>query len=331
MSVKENEIKMDIVTKDEEGSEETMAAIRGDQELKHEVVTAYNEVLRKLTVMKGMASKEEQEKERQDEEVAQEVKYFVEVEARETADDLISNVSDLKVFLNKELKILEEKLLPLYDKFHTLRRAINFSEKELSNLHDITMNANTLNALMLAQKEKAATFEREMAERRRAFEHERAHQERSRVQEESAYVLNRDATRKLDEEQHETLKRELECELHIKRTAFEEDVASREARLASREQEHQQLKEREARITARDQEYHQLKEKVARFPDELRMTVQKAERTIMDQLTRKHEHDARMANIELESERKLNQQKIAALEEQIEQYKLLRQQFGQRP
>jgi len=179
----------------------------------------------------------------------------------------------------------------------------------------------------MAHKGKVAEFNQELLAYRNAFEQEKINNERARREEDSEYVFRRETIRKKDQEQYDAKRRQQELELTDQRIVFENDFETREARLAAREKEHQQMKDREAWIIAREQEYQQLKDKAALFPEELRQAVQKVERSITDQLTRKYEYDAKLVRIESDSERKVYQQKITALEDQIEQYKQLKQTF----
>jgi hypothetical protein len=318
-----------------------------DNEIKQEVVAAYNEVLRKLKVTKLTEvddnfthqeptdlsdqlelTEELTQLEVVDEKIAEEKARVIEVASSEGPDELVKNLSVLKQFLTKSLDEIKVRLLPEYEKYHTLRKAIALSENELKEIHDITANVNTFKALLLAQKQKSIEFENEMAESKRILMQEKLRIEKDRLQEAAEYNSKRELLRKADAEQYEMTNRRLNQEIVDRRLAFEEECEIREARLSARESEHQQVKEREAWIIAREQEYHQLKEKAALHPEELR-AVQKAERAVSDNLIRKFEYDARLTQIELESERKMYQQKISALEDQINQYRNLKQMFNQ--
>jgi len=299
-----------------------------DNEIKNEVVAAYNEVLRKLKVVKS-GSDETKEDERQEDIITEQEKNVVDLAASETSNELVGNLSELRTYMSKTLDEIKFKLLPLYKRFETLREAIRISENELERLNGIKANAHTLTALLMAQREKAAEFNQEILEYRQAFAVEKANNEKQRRDEENEYFERRDKIRKQDQEQYDVMQQELEQELITRRCNFEEEFEAREARLQAREQEHQQMREREAWIVAREQEYLQLKEKAAYFPEEMRNNITKAERAVTDQLTRKYEYEAKLARIESESERKVYLQKITALEEQIEQYKKLKQAFSQ--
>lgn len=296
-----------------------------DDEMKDEVVAAYNEVLRKLKVVKSDATADDMEESVQQKTELQ----LVENLSQETTDDFVHQITDLKSHISRSLDDLKNRLLPQYEKFHMLREAITFSESELDELYEIKVNVQSLSALLAAQKESREAYEVEMAERRKKFEDEMAQKEKAYRQEEHEYLTKRDATRRLEQEQFELKRQELEHELEEKKRTLEEEFEAREARIAARESEHQKLKHREAQITAREHEYKQLKERSIRYPEELRQAVATAEQTTRDQLVRKYEYDARLMQIEIESERKMYQQKISALEEQIDQYKSLKQMFSQ--
>lgn len=297
-----------------------------EQDVKKEVVDAYNEVMRKLKEANNLPG--ENLKQKQEDKFAHEKKLIIETVLRETPEDLVRNMSDLKQFVSKTLDNIKAQLLPEYEKFFTVRKAIALSETELNELHQIKVSAGTLTALVQAHKEKMAAHENEVIANRRQFAEEKIQLTKEREKEEAEYIFKRDAARKLDQEKYENSKREVEKALAEKRAAFEEDFEAREARIAAREKEHQQLKEREAWILARDKEYQELKERTSYHSEALRLAVQKAESAVIDKLTSKYEYEAKLLHIELESERRMYQQKIAALQEQIEQYKSLKPIFN---
>jgi hypothetical protein len=90
----------------------------------------------------------------------------------------------------------------------------------------------------------------------------------------------------------------------------------------------EKINEREAETFAREQEFIILKEKTDTFPEQLRLAVQKAEKTALDQLKRKLEYDYHVARIDWENEKKLYLQKIELLEEKVEQLKALKEYYN---
>lgn len=327
--------------------------VADNEEVRKGVIVAYQEVMNKLKLMKDEHAEAHQAGEHgaenvvnmdgvaienHDDALVTPLNYdnedsaiqdaVIELASRESVDELAKNLTELRFFVTKCLDDIKIKLTAEYEKFYTLRQAIAYSKDELSNLYDIKVNVNTLSILLMTQRERESAFEKELSERKQALENERIQTEKERFREHNEYTQKRDAIRKREQEHYEMEKRSLYHDLLDKRRELEEAFETREASLAAREMEHQQLKEREARILAREQEFAQLKEKEMRYPEELRSAVHKAETTVADQLTRKYEYENKLAQIERESERKLEQQKITALEQQIEQYKKLKELFN---
>lgn len=304
---------MDEVTKIEET----------DHDVRKEVVLAYHEVINQLKAMNQSVPEEVGKEENEIQNRA-----IVESASRETVDELAKHIAEFKTNVIKTCDDIKAKLSFEYEKFYRIRQAISISEEELEYHYDIKTNINTLSALTIAQREKQHAFEKEIKERKINFENEMHHLERERVREQNDYIQKRDGARKREQEQYENEKRKIYQELLENRHNLEVEFETREATLAAREAEHQQLKDREARILAREQEFAELKEKEIRFPEELRHTVQKAENLLKNQLMRKHEYDTKLARIEWDSERAQLLQKIETLEKQIEQYKTLKQVFS---
>lgn len=263
------------------------AAAAKNTDVKNEVLTAYNEVLRKLKVTKKVTQLEERQEE--------EKKQIVEAAVKETPEVVFRNFSDIKFSINEAISQLEAKMQVESEKLAKLHQVIEIKTRDLAEVNDIKVNVDTLTALMMAQKEKSDEFERELKERKQALEYELLQKRREW-----------DATR-----------RDLEQEMESKRTVMEEEFKEREARILAREAEYQQLKDREAAIVAREQEYRELKEKVERFPQELQRALQKTEQTVTEHVTLKYEYEAKLAQKEMDAERKVYQQTIAMLEAKI--------------
>ncbi len=264
-------------------------------DIKNEVVTAYNEVLRKLKVTKRVTQQEEKQEE--------EKKQLVEPLIRETPEITIKSLADLKSSINDSIKEIETKILAEQEKLQRLQRAIEIKTNELASVNEIKVNADSLTALITAQREKMDEFERETKERKQALEYEILQKRR----------------------EWDSTRRDLETDLESKRQVIDEEFKERESRIAARELEYQQLKEREATIIAREQEYRELKLKVEeRFPIELQQAVQKTELAVKEHYSLKYEYEAKLAQKEMEaerkemeSERKVYQQTISMLETKI--------------
>lgn len=283
---------------------------------KNEILEAYHEALEQLKATKKISKQEIKQVEDKKETVAKAVS--------QSTDDIVKNIATLKLSLARSLEDIEEQLLSSHKQLTTLHHAIEIQSKELSELHEIKINANSLAALLQAQKEKSAIFEKETSERTQVFEQEMAQKQtawkkeredfelsqkeseqqtkKTRQREEDEYVYLRNLTRQKESDHYLALKETQEKELTTRRLVLEQEFAAREAALVSQEQE---LKE--------------LKLKAQKFPEELQKALQETSRAVTERLTFKFDYETKLAQKEVEGERKLFQQMILALEAKVAQ------------
>src|SRR3990167_10435123 len=131
---------------------------------KNEILDAYYEVLQRLQDSKKV-SKQEQK-------IVEEKKDLINKASQQTTNGIVNDLAELKLSLVKSLEEIEEKLLGSHKKLATLQQAIEIQTKDLAEIHEITINADTLTALLIAQKEKTTLFEQDMKETRQIFEQE---------------------------------------------------------------------------------------------------------------------------------------------------------------
>ena len=194
----------------------------------------------------------------------------------------------------------------------------------MTDLYEIKINTDSLAALLHAQKEKGCAFDADMKERSVAFEQEmtqkrviwkKEHDEfelsrkeyeqqtrKSRQREEDEYIYQRDLARQKERDQYSLEKELLEKELSTKRTALEQEFATREANIATQEQE-----------------FNALKQKAEQFPEQLQKAIQDTTSTVTERLAFKFDYETKLAQKEVEGERKLSHQMITALEAKIAQ------------
>ncbi len=283
---------------------------------KNEILDAYTDLLKKMKETKKLSKQEEK--------VREDKKEIVTVAAKQTTNEIVRNLADLKLSLVNSLEDLEQKLLSEQKRLTTLQQAIDIQTKEIADIYEIKVNADTLTVLLLAQKEKTANFENEMREKRlildqemtqkravwkkeqEEFEMARKEHEtqikKMHKREEDDYIYNRDLLRQKERHQYEDEKLSLEKELVEKRISLEKEFA-----------------ERKFAITEREEEFRLLKEKAEKFPEELQQAILNTENTITERLSFKFDYETKLAQKEVEGERKLYQQMIAALEAKVSQ------------
>ncbi len=281
---------------------------------KNEILEAYHEALKQLKESKKMS--------RQEEKIQEERKEIIANASEQTTDIIVKGLAELKLSIVRSLEELEEKLLSSQKRLLSLQQAIEFQTTELSELHEIKVNTDTLAALLAAQKarkeafeaeitEKRAILEQDMTEKRAAWKKEQEEQfsiqkeqelllKKTRQREEEEYLYQRDITRQKEKDAYEAQKQALEKELIDKRLALEIE-----------------FKAREAHIIENEQTLSQLHERTEKFPQELQKAIDDTEKAVMDRLSFKYDYEAKLMQKEVEGERKLYQQMIAALEAKV--------------
>ena len=288
---------------------------------KNEILDAYYELLEQVKQNKKITKQEEKS--------SLEKKAILEKTAGSCADDIVKGLADLKMIINKSFKELEDQLLAENQKLIDLKKAITICTQELEELYEIKVNANTLAALILAQKEKSMSFEKTMKERTANFEQEiqekralwKKEQEefelaakeqenltkKLRIREEEEYLYKRNLVRAKEQDKYLNDAEALEKELTDQRQALENE-----------------FKDREAHLLAAEQELSTLREQTKNFPTEKDQAVLEKENAIKQELTTKYEYEAKLAQTKVDGEIKVYKQiisnlesKVTALEEQI--------------
>lgn len=283
---------------------------------KNEILEAYQDALAQLKTAKK-ASK-------QDIKMIEEKKDVVARAVNHATDDIVKNIATLKLSLTRSLEGVEEQLLSSHKQLTAIHQAIEIERDALTDLHDIKINADSLAALLHAQKEKSISFEKEMNERSQTFEQDIAQKrmiwkkeqdelelsrkeyeqqtKKTRQREEDEYLYQRDLLRQKERDQYSAEKESLDKELATRRTALEQAFAAREAVIA-----------------AQEQEFKILKQKAEKFPEELQQAIQDTSNALTERLTFKFDYETKLAQKEVEGERKLFQQMIVALEAKVAQ------------
>lgn len=294
-----------------------------DKSTKTEILEAYNELVTKMKEQKTMDAKAVKKE--------TEEKEIVKASSLSSIEDIVKRLAGLKLDIVTAMDGLEKLLIDEFKKLSDLRKATEIENRNLEELYQIKAEAESLTALIALQKEKKAAFDEELATKRAEFdeemvqkrqewkrEQERYEQEKKeretqlkkeRQREEEEYSYNLKLARKKDADAYEMKKAALEKELTDKQAALEKKFA-----------------ERESIISAREKDYEEMKSKVEAFQSELAKAVKDTEKTVTERLEFQHKHQTEILMKEIEGERRLNQQIIAALEKKIkEQDELIRQ------
>ena len=218
-----------------------------------------------------------------------------------------------------------------FRKLEEIRAAIAVEKKSLEDLYSLSANTDSLAAMLLVQKEKKETFEKEMKEKSEAFATEIATQKeqweyvktkqkteekeyteelnKRRKREEEEYVYNQKIHRQKEQDEYDTKRLQLEKELVDKKAKFEQDISLRELNLKNTEAELAELR--------RNNE---------EFPVKLEKTLKDKEAEVSKQLQAKYGFDIQMMEKQNVADIRLKDQIIASLQEKIkEQQELLKE------
>lgn len=292
---------------------------------KNEILAAYDELIKKVQEKKTDEPKKVQEQQKQE--------IVVKNAAVLSNEGIVKDISGLKVSLSSALDKLSENFVSEFRKFEELQQAIKIEKQQLNDLYQLSVNTDSLAAMLLAQKEKKEQFEQEMTARRTEFEEkiktekERADAEmaekrtqwkkeqelytvqtkealdekkKSQTREDEEYQYNLKITRKKETDQYEEKKQKLEKELADKKAAFEKEFA-----------------ERETKIQEAEAELKELRIKNAAFPSELEKAVTAATKAVSDRLETQFGFEKELREKETVGELKLKDQIIGTLNAKI--------------
>lgn len=234
-------------------------------------------------------------------------KFMTDLEARCAQEKERLRNMDLQRYLAElETKIATEqdKLFKAQHTAEATKQDAELCRKELEELYNIRVNADSLAALLQAQKEKSSEFEEEMRKRRQAFENEMVQRRRDWQMEEQEYLYQRDIARQKDRNEYEEAKHnfeQLERELKLKHEQLEREL------VLGYEQRERELKfnleQRERELTLKCEYEAKLAERALN-----------AERVLMKQ--------------EMDAERATLKQTITALEAKVAHLESLKYSFN---
>ncbi|MFN8255669.1 MAG: hypothetical protein U0W24_08280 [Bacteroidales bacterium] len=283
---------------------------------KTEILEAYTQLLEQL-----------EDKEGQQPEKQQTLKLEKEIVAKAgnaPTEQIIKGISELKTLLTGSLDKLESSMINEYKKFENLQQAIKIEQKNIEELYGIKVQANSLNALILAQKENKEKFEKLMQEEKTAFEKEmelkregwkketeeteklfkeqKAEKEKLRKREEEEYAYKLAQERKKESDAQAEKQMQAEKKMAAKLADFEKSIA-----------------EREAKVVAAEAELENLRAKTSDFPAELEKAIKNAEKLVTDNLTRQFDFEKQLSQKHTEGELKLKDQTIQTLNARIKE------------
>ncbi len=282
----------------------SMAEI-SEKSKKNEILAAYEELLKRVS--------EENQVSHQQTIIKEKEETLVQTAAGMTDEKIVKRLADVKIYVGQSLDKLEQELTEEYKRLSDIQEAIQIESKNLQEIHEIRKNADSLAALFLTQKEYKSRFEKEIAEARVKWQHEKElaeaeqqeyrealNRQRTRAEEEYYYAF--ELKQKKDADAYQQKKETLERELIEKRTATLKE-----------------LEERELIIKMQEEEFARYKKQVEQFPAELEKAVKAVQKETQERIANGYDQRIALEHAEYASERKLNQQTIATLQLKIKE------------
>ncbi|MBU2260315.1 MAG: hypothetical protein KKF02_00075 [Proteobacteria bacterium] len=280
---------------------------------KKEMLQAYNTLLKELEARQDGELKPERKIEEKKNREA------VQVAESLTAERVGKEIAALKLEIGKTLTGVSDQLEGEVIRFVAIRNAIGAKEKELAELYEIEKSAMSLAALIEAQNQKRQEFTAEMEEKKETLRQEIDSTRtawKKEQEEHDAAVKERDALEKKrqtreKEEFDYTFKREQQTAAD--RFAYEKAKLEQELKDKKKQME-QELNVREAAVAAKEAELNELRKQAAQFPKELETTVNRMIKETSERLLLGAKSREELLKKEGEGERNVFQARIESLE-----------------
>ncbi len=279
---------------------------------KEQILAAYNQALSLLNT-KQQDNPENQKKN-------QEKMSLIESTSKISTETILTDLNSLKLKIIKQIESLSESLLNESAQLHNIREAIAIEQKHLEELYQIKENANSLAALIKANKDEKEKFHLDLTQElntlneniktktnewqkkqeqlEQDYKERKETLEKQRIREEEEYKYNQGLERRKDTDDY-----------LVKKTALEKEL----------EEKKMELQQREKDINSKESLLQELQTKVDQFSEVIKIAVTNAEEKLRLELEQKHQFNIIIKTKEHETEYKLAQQKITHLENRIKE------------
>ena len=265
---------------------------------KAEILKSYHELLSQLKQERAQNTALQQELEKK--------RSTVEGVAEKTKSGATQSIHQIRKMLNDQLEIIEQGITEEQNKFEELQNAIKIEKQELEALHKIKAEADSLDALIIANKQAKEKLEKELNEKKEALleDIEETKLKWNRENEEYTYNLKIQRRKELDEYNEKKAKQEKE--LAEEKASFDKNIADREKAIA-----------------AQEEELAQLRIQVGQVENRLEKAVKDTEKSITERLTKEFEYQKQLEVKDLEADLKLREQMIESLRAKVEEQQAL--------
>lgn len=287
---------------------------------KSEVIEAYHDLLQQLKTQKETPQQTQKLKEE---------KKVIENTQNLSQDSIVKSLAELKLTVAKNLENLENQLLQQFSTYQELNKSVLIAKQELENIHQITAEAHSLEALIEAQSDAKQKFDDEMEHKQNSFkeEIEAKRKEWEQEQVEQTYKLKQEKAKAQTqwEREEEEYQYERDQQRKQEEATYQEIRISQEKELAqTRKEVEQDIQKRQKEMQEKEHELVDLKDRVEQFPTQLAEAVKQAESKTRKEIEDKYQFQIERASIERQNEQKLYEQQVETLKTKItEQQELI--------
>ncbi len=261
---------------------------------KAQILKAYEELVEELKAEKSDNTALKQKLDEQ--------KKLVDKAQQQAEEGSMLSIQTIRSSINQQLDQLEGALHQEQDKFTTIRGAIEVEKATLENLYKIKTEAESLDALIITNRQAKERLEKDMAEKKAELLHDIEETKRRWEREQESYEYNLRIIRRNEEDEYKQKKAQQEKELAEQKAAFE-----------------QEMSEREKAVAEKEAEFKRLQAEAAQFDSRLQQAVEQAREEVSSRLTQEFEYRQKLEVKDLEADLKLSQQAIESLKMKIQE------------
>ena len=228
-----------------------------------------------------------------------------------SVEGVVQNLSNLGLEISKALAEISGKLVSEVERLTSIREAVALQTKELERLHKIDIAATAIDHLVLDYQSQKQTLEAEISAQREAWSAE----ELQRAREQKEYEENLKKQRQREVEDYEYKK---VLERKKAQDKYEEETRVLEKKNKEKQEEiEKSWKQRETVLREKEEEGARLRKEVDEFPARLKMEVDVTVSNAVKSAEQRFEQERILLKKESESERRLAELQIQALQDQL--------------
>jgi len=228
-----------------------------------------------------------------------------------SVEGVVQNLSNLGLEISKALAEISGKLVSEVERLTSIREAVALQTKELERLHKIDIAATAIDHLVLDYQSQKQTLEAEIFAQRESWSAEEL--QRSREQKEYEENLKKQRQREVEDYEYKKV-----LERKKAQDKYEEETRVLEKKNKEKQEEiEKSWKQRETALREKEEEGARLREEVDEFPAQLKMEVDVTVSNAVKSAEQRFEQERILLKKESESERRLAELQIQALQDQL--------------